>query len=135
MKRNRNTTLLIKLTLALILLIAIPACGIAEEVYMHRAFDGLCEECDMLVATIESGDRAAAIERAHTMEREWKRTRDMLEFLYPNADVKEIQPQIGELIGDLSAELDDDAIARAEMISSLAENGKNLLSFKWKNIL
>ena len=38
-------------------------------------------------------------------------------------------------IGDLKADLDDDAIARAKMIAALAENSKNLLAFKWKNIL
>ena len=55
--------------------------------------------------------------------------------MYPNADIKEVAPQIGELQGDLEADLADDAIARARMIESLAENSKNLLAFKWKNIL
>ncbi len=125
----------IKLTIALGLTAAILAFGIAEEVYMNDAFDDICDQCDRVIAAINEGDDAAALELADAMREQWAHTRDVLEFMYPNADVKDIMPQLGELSGDLQAQLDDDAVARAKMIAALAENSKNLLSFKWKNIL
>lgn len=130
-----NAFFWVKIAIALALAIGIPAIGIAEEVYMRGAFDGVAEECEEIVALIEQGDSDGAASLAEALRSDWSQKRDMLEFIYPNADVKELQPQIGELIGDLKADLDDDAIARAKMIAALAENSKNLLAFKWKNIL
>lgn len=130
-----NAFFWVKIAIALTLAIGIPAVGIAEEIYMRGAFDGVAADCEEIVALIEQGDADGAASLAEALRSDWSQKRDMLEFIYPNADVKELQPQIGELIGDLKADLDDDAIARAKMIAALAENSKNLLAFKWKNIL
>lgn len=130
-----NTFFWVKIAIALALLIGIPAVGVAEELYMRDAFDGVASDCEDIIALIESGDDDGAAALAEALKADWSEKRDMLEFIYPNADVKELQPQMGELIGDLNADLDDDAIARAKMIAALAENSKNLLAFKWKNIL
>ena len=130
-----NTFFWVKIAIALALLIGIPAVGVAEELYMRDAFDGVASDCEDIIALIERGDDDGATALAEALKADWSEKRDMLEFIYPNADVKELQPQMGELIGDLNADLDDDAIARAKMIAALAENSKNLLAFKWKNIL
>ena len=133
--RKLNTFFWVKISIALALLIGIPVAGIVEEAYMRRSFDAADDDCVEIIAAIEDGDCNGALDLAEEMLSEWSRTREMLEFIYPNADVKELLPQMGELVGDLKAELNDDAIARAKMISTLAENSKNLLAFKWKNIL
>lgn len=133
--RKLNTFFWVKISIALALLIGIPVAGIVEEAYMRRSFDAVDDDCVEIIAAIEDGDCNGALDLAEAMLSEWSRTREMLEFIYPNADVKELLPQMGELVGDLKAELNDDAIARAKMISTLAENSKNLLAFKWKNIL
>ena len=130
-----NRIFWVKLALVLLLALAIPALGIVEQVYMKDSFDELCGDCREIIALLSEGDDADAYRKTLDMKARWEKTRDMLEFMYPNADIKEVAPQIGELQGDLEADLADDAIARARMIESLAENSKNLLAFKWKNIL
>lgn len=130
-----NRIFWVKLALVLLLTLAIPALGIVEQVYMKDSFDELCVDCREIIALLSEGDDTGAYRKTLDMKARWEKTRDMLEFMYPNADIKEVAPQIGELQGDLEADLADDAIARARMIESLAENSKNLLAFKWKNIL
>ena len=109
-----NAFFWVKIAIALTLAIGIPAIGIAEEVYMRGAFDGVAADCEEIVALIERGDADGAASLAEALRSDWSQN---------------------ELIGDLKADLDDDAIARAKMIAALAENSKNLLAFKWKNIL
>ena len=65
----------------------------------------------------------------------WKKERDVLEFLCPNNDVKGIMTAIGDLQGALSAQMYDDSLQRSISLTCSVENSKNLLSFKWKNVL
>ena len=95
-----NAFFWVKIAIALALAIGIPAIGIAEEVYMRGAFDGVAEDCEEIVALIEQGDSDGAASLAEALRSDWSQKRDMLEFIYPNADVKELQPQIGELRTD-----------------------------------
>ena len=48
---------------------------------------------------------------------------------------KDIAKEIGELKGSQIAEMYDDSITRCEVIMAMAENSKNLLAYKWKNVL
>ena len=69
------------------------------------------------------------------VENDWRKERDLLEFACPNTDIKDIAKEIGELKGSQIAEMYDDSITRCEVIMAMAENSKNLLSYKWKNVL
>lgn len=42
---------------------------------------------------------------------------------------------IGDLEGALSAEMYEDSLQRSISLSRSVENSKNLLIFKWKNVL
>ncbi|MDE7216386.1 MAG: hypothetical protein K2O08_06215, partial [Clostridia bacterium] len=65
----------------------------------------------------------------------WEKIRYILEFTCTNNDVKEIYKEIGELQGTIYAEMYDDSITRTNVIKSMAENSKNLLAYRIKNIL
>ena len=66
-----NTFFWIKIAIALALAIGIPAVGIAEEVYMRGAFDGVAEDCEEIVALIERGDADGARSAPHVSEEEY----------------------------------------------------------------
>ena len=109
-----------KIVLCIFLFIVIVSLGICEQVFIRNSFDG---------------DYEKAYEKTEHVERDWKKERDLLEFACPNTDIKDIAKEIGELKGSQIAEMYDDSITRCEVIIAMAENSKNLLAYKWKNVL
>ena len=102
-----NAFFWVKIAIALTLAIGIPAVGIADEVYMRGAFDGVAADCEEIVALIERGDADGAASLAAALRSDWAQKRDMLEFIYPNADVKALQTTNGELTGHVKSDLGD----------------------------
>lgn len=124
-----------KIILAVVLSIVILTLGICEQVFISRSFDDLKSDCSEIQKLLLAGDYAGALEMTEHIENDWRKERDLLEFACPNTDIKDIAKEIGELKGSQIAEMYDDSITRCEVIMAMAENSKNLLSYKWKNVL
>ncbi len=124
-----------KIVLAAVLLVIILTLGICEQVFIKNSFNDLAEDCEEIQRLLLSGDFEGAYEKTEHVERDWKKERDLLEFACPNTDVKDIAKEIGELKGSQIAEMYDDSITRCEVLIAMAENSKNLLAYKWKNVL
>ena len=124
-----------KIILAVVLAVVILSLGICEQVFISRSFDDLRSDCEEIQKLLLSGDYDEALKMTEHVENDWKKERDLLEFACPNTDIKDIAKEIGELKGSQIAEMYDDSITRCEVIMAMAENSKNLLSYKWKNVL
>lgn len=124
-----------KIVLAAVLLVIMLTLGICEQVFIKNSFNDLAEDCEEIQRLLLSGDFEGAYEKTEHVERDWKKERDLLEFACPNTDVKDIAKEIGELKGSQIAEMYDDSITRCEVLIAMAENSKNLLAYKWKNVL
>ena len=120
-------------TIAIVLIIL--ALGITEQVFMQRSFDDLVVRCDEIQQLLVDKDYSAARKAVQETKEWWAGKRNILEFTCPNNDIKDIYKEIGELEGTLYAEMYDDSITRTNVIKSMAENSKNLLAYKIKNIL
>lgn len=124
-----------KIVLCIFLFIVIVSLGICEQVFIRNSFDDLCDDCREVQQLLLVGDYEKAYEKTEHVERDWKKERDLLEFACPNTDIKDIAKEIGELKGSQIAEMYDDSITRCEVIIAMAKNSKNLLAYKWKNVL
>ncbi len=124
-----------KIILAVVLAVVILSLGICEQVFISRSFDDLRNDCEEIQKLLLSGDYDEALKMTEHVENDWRKERDLLEFACPNTDIKDIAKEIGELKGSQIAEMYDDSITRCEVIMAMAENSKNLLSYKWKNVL
>lgn len=124
-----------KIIVAVVAVILIVALGITEQVFMQRSFDDLAAMCDDIQDMLIQKDYAEARKAVQQMKEWWAGKRDILEFTCPNNDVKDIYKEIGELEGTVYAEMYDDSITRSNVIKSMAENSKNLLAYRIKNIL
>lgn len=124
-----------KIILCAILFVVIVSLGICEQVFIRKSFDDLCEDCREVQQLLLAGDYEKAYEKTEHVESDWRKERDLLEFVCPNTDIKDIAKEIGELKGSQIAEMYDDSITRCEVIIAMAENSKNLLAYKWKNVL
>ena len=124
-----------KIVLSALLFVAIISLGVGEQIFINNAFNDLCADCEEIQDLLLSGDYADAYEKTEHVERDWRRERDLLEFACPNTDIKDIAKEIGELKGSQIAKMYDDSITRCEVLIAMAENSRNLLAYKWKNVL
>ena len=124
-----------KIILAIVLFVVIVSLGISEQVFIRKSFDDLYEDCADIQRLLLQGDYEGAMQQTEHVENDWRKERDLLEFACPNTDIKDIAKEIGELKGSQIAEMYDDSITRCEVIMAMAENSKNLLAYKWKNVL
>lgn len=124
-----------KIVLAIVLLVVILALGISEQVFINNAFNDLCEDCEEIKQLLLAEDYDGAFQKTRHVENDWRKERDLLEFACPNTDIKDIAKEIGELKGSQIAEMYDDSITRCEVLIAMAENSRNLLAYKWKNVL
>lgn len=124
-----------KVWLALIILALIVGLGIGEQVYINKTFDAAIQKSEEITALIRAKNYAGASAAAEAMSDWWKDERDVLEFLCPNNDVKGIMAAISDLQGSLAAKTYDDSLQRSISLTGNVENSKNLLTFKWKNVL
>lgn len=124
-----------KVWLALIILTLIVGLGIGEQVYINKTFDAAIQKSEEITALIRAKNYAGASAAAEAMSDWWKDERDVLEFLCPNNDVKGIMTAISDLQGSLAAKTHDDSLQRSISLTGNVENSKNLLTFKWKNVL
>ena len=124
-----------KIILVTVIFVLIVAAGIAEQVYVDRTFDKLEDYADDLAVLLQAERYTEALELTEKLSTWWEKERDKLEFLCSNVDIKEIYREIGELQGSQYAEMYDDSITRANVLKYMAQNSKNLLAFKLKNIL
>ena len=120
-----------KVWLALIILTLIVGLGIGEQVYINKTFDAAIQKSEEITALIRAKNYAGASAAAEAMSDWWKDERDVLEFLCPNNDVKGIMTAISDLQGKTY----DDSLQRSISLTGNVENSKNLLTFKWKNVL
>lgn len=102
---------------------------------MQRSFDDLAKRCDEIQQMLIDKDYNDAHKAVEQTKDWWGKKRNILEFTCPNNDVKDIYKEIGELEGTLHSEMYDDSITRCNVIKSMAENSKNLLAYRIKNIL
>ena len=124
-----------KVWLAVGLLILIIGLGIGEQAYISSTFDKAVQKSEEITAVIRAENYGGAQAATNALSDWWKKERDVLEFLCPNNDVKGIMTAIGDLQGALSAQMYDDSLQRSISLTCSVENSKNLLSFKWKNVL
>ena len=124
-----------KVWLAVGLLILIIGLGIGEQAYISSTFDKAVQKSEEITALIRAENYEGAQAATTALSDWWKKERDVLEFLCPNNDVKGIMTAIGDLQGALSAQMYDDSLQRSISLTCSVENSKNLLSFKWKNVL
>ncbi len=124
-----------KIVLSALLLVTIVSLGVGEQIFINNAFNDLCADCEEIQNLLLSGDYEGAYEKTEHVERDWRKERDLLEFACPNTDIKDIAKEIGELKGSQIAKMYDDSITRCEVLIAMAENSRNLLSYKWKNVL
>lgn len=124
-----------KVVLTIVLLIMILALGIGEQVFMSNSFDTLAERCDEIQLMLVQKRYQEAGKSIASLKQWWGKRRDVLEFTCPNNDIKDIYKEIGELEGTIYSQMYDDSITRTNVIKSMAENSKNLLLYRIKNIL
>lgn len=124
-----------KVWLAVGLLILVIGLGIGEQAYISSTFDKAVQKSEEITALIRAENYEGAQAATNALSDWWKKERDVLEFLCPNNDVKGIMTAIGDLQGALSAQMYDDSLQRSISLTCSVENSKNLLSFKWKNVL
>ncbi len=124
-----------KVVLTIVLLSMILALGIGEQIFMTTSFDKLAERCDDIQSMLVQKRYQEAGKLIASLKAWWGKRRDILEFTCPNNDIKDIYKEIGELEGTIYSEMYDDSITRTNVIKSMAENSKNLLIYRIKNIL
>lgn len=124
-----------KIFLAIGLFIVILSLGIAEQVFINNSFNDLKKDCEEIQKLLLDGEYQRAYDMTEHVERDWHKERDLLEFACPNTDIKDIAKEIGELKGSQIAQMYDDSITRCEVLIAMAENSRNLLAYKWKNVL
>lgn len=124
-----------KIFLAIGLFIVILSLGIAEQVFINNSFNDLKQDCEEIQKLLLEGEYQRAYDMTEHVERDWHKERDLLEFACPNTDIKDIAKEIGELKGSQIAQMYDDSITRCEVLIAMAENSRNLLAYKWKNVL
>lgn len=124
-----------KIILTVVVVIIILALGIGEQVFMQKAFDDLVARCEEIQQLLIDKDYSEARKAVSQTKEWWAGKRNILEFTCPNNDIKDIYKEIGELEGTLQSEMYDDSITRTNVIKSMAENSKNLLAYRIKNIL
>lgn len=124
-----------KVVLAIALFVVIISIGIAEQVFIKNTFDYLGETSGEIQRLLLSSDYQTALDKTYALNEYWLKKRDILEFLCPNTDIKDVEKEIGELLGSQIASMYDDSITRCQVIIAMADNSKNLLAYKWKNVL
>ena len=124
-----------KIILTVVLVVIILALGISEQVFMQKAFADLVLRCEEIQQLLIDKDYSSARKAVLQTKEWWAGKRNILEFTCPNNDIKDIYKEIGELEGTLYSEMYDDSITRTNVIKSMAENSKNLLAYRIKNIL
>lgn len=122
-----------KIIFVIISIIIILAFGISEQIYMNKTLATL-ESKTLEIQTLLKEDNPKAKEKVVELKYWWYEKRDILEFLYPNTDIKDIAREIGELEGSILNDAEDDPLIRCNVLQEMAKNSINLLSFKWKNI-
>lgn len=123
-----------KLWFCVAILILILTLGITEQVFISSTFKQLDHDTSQILSDLLSEDYPTALARTNALQNLWNKKRDILEFLCPNADIKDIAKELGELSGAQHSLQYADAITRAAVVSAMAKNSANLLAFKWKNI-
>ncbi len=124
-----------KIILVFILLGIIVGLGVTEQVCVSKTFDNALNQSRSITQAIQAEDYEAAAQMTQDMSDWWSKKRDLLEFVCPNNDIKVVMVAIGDLKGALDAEMWEDSLQRAVLLTYTVENSKNLLTFKWKNVL
>lgn len=124
-----------KIILVFILLGIIVGLGITEQVCVSKTFDNALNQSRSITQAIQAEDYESAAQMTQDMSDWWSKKRDILEFVCPNNDIKVVMVAIGDLKGALDAEMWEDSLQKAVLLTYTVENSKNLLTFKWKNVL
>ncbi len=124
-----------KIILVFILLGIIVGLGVTEQVCVSKTFDNALNQSRSITQAIQAEDYEAAAQMTQDMSDWWSKKRDLLEFVCPNNDIKVVMIAIGDLKGALDAEMWEDSLQKAVLLTYTVENSKNLLTFKWKNVL
>lgn len=124
-----------KIVLVILIVGVIIGAGITEQVFIDNTLTELENRADEIFKLLLAEDYTSALSLTKETEAWWTAKRDWLEFVCPNNDVKEIYREIGELKGSQLAQMYDDSITRSTVLNSMAKNSRNLLCYKWKNVL
>ena len=124
-----------KIILVFIQLGIIVGLGVTEQVCVSKTFDNALNQSRSITQAIQAEDYEAAAQMTQDMSDWWSKKRDILEFVCPNNDIKVVMVAIGDLKGALDAEMWEDSLQKAVLLTYTVENSKNLLTFKWKNVL
>lgn len=124
-----------KIILVFILLGIIVGLGVTEQVCVSKTFDNALNQSRSITQAIQAEDYESAAQMTQDMSDWWSKKRDLLEFVCPNNDIKVVMVAIGDLKGALDAEMWEDSLQKAVLLTYTVENSKNLLTFKWKNVL
>lgn len=124
-----------KIILVILIVGVIIGAGIAEQLFIDNTLTELENRSNEIFQLLLAEDYTSALTLTKETENWWSAKRDWLEFVCPNNDVKEIYREIGELKGSQLAQMYDDSITRSTVLNSMAKNSKNLLCYKWKNVL
>ncbi len=124
-----------KIILVFILLGIIVGLGVTEQVCVSKTFDNALNQSRSITQAIQAEDYESAAQMTQDMSDWWSKKRDILEFVCPNNDIKVVMVAIGDLKGALDAEMWEDSLQKAVLLTYTVENSKNLLTFKWKNVL
>lgn len=124
-----------KIVFAVIVVVLILSCGIVEQLFVQNTFDQLQVKAVEIYDLLQEKRYDSALDATQSMQEWWEVKRDWLEFLCPNNDIKEIIREMSELEGSQLASMYDDSVTRANVLKEMARNSKNLLAYKWKNVL
>ncbi len=124
-----------KVIFAVAVTLVILACGITEQVFVQKTLTELESRADAIYESLQAKEYSDALADTQEMQTWWYGKRDWLEFLCPNNDIKEIVREMSELEGSQLASMYDDSVTRANVLKHMARNSRNLLAYKWKNVL
>lgn len=123
-----------RIILVVIVMTLIIACGIAEQFFINKTLVELEEQTEEIMNLLLEGNYTQALENTQKTKDWWYKKRDILEFLCPNNDIKEIAREIGTLEGTQLALMYEDAITSSNVLQEMAKNSRNLLAYKIKNV-
>ncbi|MCM1043414.1 MAG: DUF4363 family protein [Corallococcus sp.] len=118
---------------ALVALIIVLGCGIAEVVVLNNRYQGLEQTCDILLSACEA--ETLTEEQFEEFQKEWLDLRETSELLLPHIDVYELNLRVAETDSYVKAKDYKSAHAQLSIVDELLRYIPHLMIPDFKHIV